>query len=55
MPDLHPSPVVRFDEPVEVRPTPALGLHTAEVLAELEESGVRVRGDPGGSAAVRYE
>jgi crotonobetainyl-CoA:carnitine CoA-transferase CaiB-like acyl-CoA transferase len=31
---------VRFDEPVDIRPTPALGEHTAEVLAELER-GVR--------------
>ena len=33
---VHPSPAVRFDEPVDVRPTPALGEHTDEVLAELE-------------------
>jgi len=33
---VHPSPGVRFDEPVSLRPSPALGEHTAEVLAELE-------------------
>ena len=34
---VHPSPAVTFDEPVTIRPTPALGEHTAEVLAELQE------------------
>ena len=33
---VHPSPAVSFDEPVEIRPTPALGEDTAEVLAELD-------------------
>jgi crotonobetainyl-CoA:carnitine CoA-transferase CaiB-like acyl-CoA transferase len=32
---LHPSPAVRFDETAPLRPAPALGEHTAEVLAEL--------------------
>ncbi len=36
-PMVHPSPAVRFDEPVDIRPTPALGQHTVEVLAELTE------------------
>jgi crotonobetainyl-CoA:carnitine CoA-transferase CaiB-like acyl-CoA transferase len=39
---VHPAPAVRFDEPVDVRPTPALGEHTAEVLAELERGERRV-------------
>jgi len=32
---VHPAPAVEFDEPVAVRPAPAFGEHTAEVLAEL--------------------
>jgi len=32
---LHPRPAVTFDEPVTVRPTPALGEHTDEIKAEL--------------------
>jgi formyl-CoA transferase len=39
---VHPAPAVRFDEPVDIRPTPALGEHTAEVLAELERGERRV-------------
>jgi crotonobetainyl-CoA:carnitine CoA-transferase CaiB-like acyl-CoA transferase len=33
---LHPRPAVTFDEPVVVRPAPAIGEHTAEILAELD-------------------
>ena len=33
---VHPAPAVQFDEPVAIRPAPALGEHTDEVLAELE-------------------
>jgi crotonobetainyl-CoA:carnitine CoA-transferase CaiB-like acyl-CoA transferase len=33
---LHPGPAVVFDEEVVVRPAPAVGEHTAEILAELE-------------------
>jgi crotonobetainyl-CoA:carnitine CoA-transferase CaiB-like acyl-CoA transferase len=33
---LHPGPAVTFDEPVVVRPAPAIGEHTAEILAELD-------------------
>jgi crotonobetainyl-CoA:carnitine CoA-transferase CaiB-like acyl-CoA transferase len=33
---VHPSPAVRFDEPVEVRPAPAFGEHTEEVLQALD-------------------
>jgi crotonobetainyl-CoA:carnitine CoA-transferase CaiB-like acyl-CoA transferase len=33
---VHPLPAVTFDEPVELRPSPAVGEHTAEILAELE-------------------
>ncbi len=32
---IHPAPVVEFDEPVAVRPSPAFGEHTDEVRAEL--------------------
>jgi crotonobetainyl-CoA:carnitine CoA-transferase CaiB-like acyl-CoA transferase len=32
---VHPLPAVSFDEPVELRPSPAVGEHTAEILAEL--------------------
>jgi crotonobetainyl-CoA:carnitine CoA-transferase CaiB-like acyl-CoA transferase len=32
---LHPAPAVTFDEPVVVRPAPAMGEHTAEILAQL--------------------
>ena len=32
---IHPAPVVQFDEPVEVRPSPAFGEHDDEVRAEL--------------------
>ena len=32
---VHPAPVVEFDEPVAMRPAPAFGEHTDEVLAEL--------------------
>ena len=34
---VHPGPAVTFDEPVIVRPAPALGEHTAEIRAELGE------------------
>jgi crotonobetainyl-CoA:carnitine CoA-transferase CaiB-like acyl-CoA transferase len=34
---LHPAPAVTFDEPVVVRPAPAIGEHTAEILAELAD------------------
>jgi crotonobetainyl-CoA:carnitine CoA-transferase CaiB-like acyl-CoA transferase len=34
---VHPGPAVTFDEPVVVRPAPAMGEHTAEILAELAE------------------
>ena len=30
------GPAVTFDEPVELRASPAVGEHTAEILAELE-------------------
>jgi crotonobetainyl-CoA:carnitine CoA-transferase CaiB-like acyl-CoA transferase len=33
---LHPRPAVTFDEPVTVRPAPALGEHTDEIKAELD-------------------
>ncbi len=33
---VHPLPAVTFDEPVVLRPSPAVGEHTAEILAELE-------------------
>jgi|SRR3954447_5088780 crotonobetainyl-CoA:carnitine CoA-transferase CaiB-like acyl-CoA transferase len=33
---LHPAPPVEFDEAVDIRPAPAVGEHTAEILAELE-------------------
>ncbi len=33
---VHPLPAVSFDEPVELRASPAVGEHTAEILAELE-------------------
>ncbi|HEY3669670.1 MAG TPA: CoA transferase [Acidimicrobiia bacterium] len=33
---VHPGPAVVFDEPVTIRPTPAVGEHTAEIMAELE-------------------
>ena len=33
---VHPLPAVTFDEPVELRASPAVGEHTAEILAELE-------------------
>jgi crotonobetainyl-CoA:carnitine CoA-transferase CaiB-like acyl-CoA transferase len=33
---VHPGPAVRFDEPVAIRPSPALGEHTEEVLGELD-------------------
>jgi crotonobetainyl-CoA:carnitine CoA-transferase CaiB-like acyl-CoA transferase len=32
---VHPSPAVDFDEPVTVRPSPAFGEHTEEVLGAL--------------------
>jgi crotonobetainyl-CoA:carnitine CoA-transferase CaiB-like acyl-CoA transferase len=32
---VHPSPAVAFDEDVDIRPSPAFGEHTAEVLSEL--------------------
>lgn len=32
---IHPAPVVEFDEPVVVRPSPAFGEHTEEIRAEL--------------------
>ena len=32
---VHPSPAVTFDEPVTIRPSPAFGEHTAEILDEL--------------------
>jgi crotonobetainyl-CoA:carnitine CoA-transferase CaiB-like acyl-CoA transferase len=35
---VHPAPAVTFDEPVTVRPAPALGEHTAEIRAELGEA-----------------
>jgi crotonobetainyl-CoA:carnitine CoA-transferase CaiB-like acyl-CoA transferase len=35
---VHPGPAVTFDEPVVVRPAPAMGEHTAEILAELADS-----------------
>jgi len=35
---VHPGPAVTFDEPVTVRPAPALGEHTAEIRAELGET-----------------
>lgn len=34
---VHPGPAVRFDEPVALRPSPALGEHTTEVLREVAE------------------
>jgi crotonobetainyl-CoA:carnitine CoA-transferase CaiB-like acyl-CoA transferase len=33
---VHPLPAVSFDEPVELGASPAVGEHTAEILAELE-------------------
>jgi crotonobetainyl-CoA:carnitine CoA-transferase CaiB-like acyl-CoA transferase len=33
---LHPAPAVTFDEDVVIRPAPAIGEHTAEILAELD-------------------
>ena len=33
---IHPRPAVSFDEPVAIRPSPAVGEHTAEILAELD-------------------
>ena len=33
---LHPRPAVTFDEDVVIRPAPAIGEHTAEILAELD-------------------
>ena len=33
---LHPRPAVTFDEPVTIRPAPAMGQHTDEIKAELE-------------------
>ncbi len=38
---LHPRPAVTFDEPVTVRPAPALGEHTDEILAELDDPNLR--------------
>jgi crotonobetainyl-CoA:carnitine CoA-transferase CaiB-like acyl-CoA transferase len=35
---LHPRPAVMFDEDVQIRPAPAMGQHTAEILAELDGS-----------------
>jgi len=32
---VHPSPAVDFDESVAVRPSPAFGEHTEEVLGAL--------------------
>jgi crotonobetainyl-CoA:carnitine CoA-transferase CaiB-like acyl-CoA transferase len=32
---LHPRPAVTFDEDIEIRPSPAVGEHTAEILAEI--------------------
>ena len=34
---IHPGPAVTFDEEVTMRHAPAVGEHTAEVLAELEQ------------------
>ena len=33
---VHPAPAVTFDETVAIRPAPAFGEHTDEILAELE-------------------
>ena len=33
---VHPLPAVTFDEPVKPRASPAVGEHTAEILAELD-------------------
>ncbi len=33
---LHPGPAVTFDEAVVMRPAPAVGEHTSEILAELD-------------------
>jgi len=33
---IHPRPAVSFDESVAIRPSPAVGEHTAEILAELD-------------------
>ncbi len=35
---VHPGPAVTFDEPVTIRPAPAIGEHTAEILAELDDA-----------------
>ena len=34
--DAPPRPAVTFDEDVVIRPAPAIGEHTAEILAELD-------------------
>jgi crotonobetainyl-CoA:carnitine CoA-transferase CaiB-like acyl-CoA transferase len=44
---VHPAPAVRFDEPVHVRPAPAFGEHTDEVLAELDAPHPFRRQKPG--------
>ena len=35
---VHPAPAAAFHEPVDIRPSPAFGEHTDEVLAELADS-----------------
>ena len=35
---VHPGPAVTFDEPVTIRPAPAIGEHTDEILAELDDA-----------------
>jgi len=35
-PMIHPKPAVEFTTNPEIRPAPALGQHTDEILAELE-------------------
>jgi hypothetical protein len=34
---VHPAPAAAFHEPVDIRPSPAYGEHTDEVLAELTD------------------
>ena len=47
---VHPLPAVTFDEPVELRASPAVGEHTAEILAELERDSTQEGGQDGSGA-----